>query len=86
MKENMYSIDVRIHHRICDAQKHLVQGKGNLMNEYINKMTSIELVLRFIKRFRMFFRINSIDVRFQQRNSDEGKHAFYRCENSSQNL
>ena len=42
MKENMYSIDVRIHHRICDAQKHLVQGKGNLMNEYINQMTLIE--------------------------------------------
>ena len=42
MKENMHSIDVRIHNRICDTQKHLVQGKGNLMNEYINQMTSIE--------------------------------------------
>ena len=42
MKEKMHSIDVRIHQRICDAQKHLVQGKGNLMNEYINQMTSIE--------------------------------------------
>ena len=86
MKEKMHSIDVRIHHRICDDKKHLVQGKGNLMNEYINQMTSIELVLRVIKRFRMFFRINLIDVRFQQRNSDEGKNAFYRCENSSKNL
>ena len=65
MKENMHSIDVRIHHRICDAQKHLVQGKSNLMNDYINQMTSIELVLRVIKRFRMSFRINLIDVRFQ---------------------
>ena len=86
MKENMHSIDVRIHHSICDAQKHIIQGKSNLMNEYINQMTSIELVLRVIKRFRMSFRINLIDVRFQQRNSDEGKDTFYRCENSSQNL
>ena len=45
MMENMHSVDVRNHHRICDAQKHQVQGKGNLMNEYINQMTSIELVL-----------------------------------------
>ena len=85
MKENMHSIDVRIHHRICDTQKHLVQGKGNLMNEYINQMTSIELVLRVIKRLRISFRINLMNMRFQQRDSDEGKHAFYRCENSSQN-
>ena len=85
MKENMHSIDVRIHQRICDTQKHLLQGKGNLMNEYINQMTSIELVLRVIKRFRISFRINLMNMRFQQRDSDEGKHAFYRCENSSQN-
>ena len=65
MKKNFHSIDMRFNHRICDAQKHLVQGKGNLMNEYINQMTSIELDLRVIKRCRMSFRINLIDVRFQ---------------------
>ena len=42
MKENMHSMDVRNHDRICDAQKHLVQEKDNLMNEYINQMTSID--------------------------------------------
>ena len=42
MKDNMHSIDVRIHHRICDAQKHLVEGKGYFMKEYINEETSIE--------------------------------------------
>ena len=42
MKEKMHSIDVRIHHRICDTQKHLVQGNANLMSEYISEMTSIE--------------------------------------------
>ena len=86
MKENMHSIDVRIHHRIRDAQKHLAQGKGDSMKEYINQVTSIELVLRVIKRFQVSLQVNLIHVGFQQRNSDEGKDAFYRCEKSSQNL
>ena len=65
MKENMHSIDVRIHHRICDAQKHLSQGKSNLMKELINQVTSIELIFRVIKRFQVSFKINLIDVIFQ---------------------
>ena len=65
MKKNLHSIDVRFHHRICDAQKHLVQGKGDWMKEYINKVTSIELVLRVIKSFQVSFKINLIDVIFQ---------------------
>ena len=32
MKENMTSKDVRFHHRISDAQKHIVQGTGNFIN------------------------------------------------------
>ena len=32
MKENMTSKDVRFHHRISDAQKHLEQGTGNFIN------------------------------------------------------
>ena len=56
MKRNLHSIDVRFHHRICDAQKHLVQGKGNLLNEYKNQMTLIELVLSVTKRFQMSFK------------------------------
>ena len=86
MKKNLHSIDVRFHHRICDAQKHLVQGKGDSMKEYINQVTSIELVSRVIKRFQVSLQVNLIHVGFQQRNSDEGKLAFYRCEISSQNL
>ena len=82
----MHFIDVRFHHRICDAQKYLVQGKGDWMKEYINEVTSIELVLRVIKSFKMSFKINLFHLGFQQRNSDDGKHAFYRCEKSSQNL
>ena len=78
MKKNIHSIDVRNHHRLCDGLKHLLQGKGNLNKEFINQVKSIELVLRVIKRFRMSFRINLIDVRFQQRNSDEREDTFYR--------
>ena len=32
MKENITSKDVRFHHRICDAQRYLVQGTGNCIN------------------------------------------------------
>ena len=42
MKKNLHSIDVRIHHRICDAQKHLAQGISDMMKEYIKEVTSIE--------------------------------------------
>ena len=65
MKKKFHSIHLRNHNRICDAQKHLVQGKGNLMNEYINQMTSIELVLRVLKRLQMSFKIHLLVVRFQ---------------------
>ena len=68
MKKNLHSIDVRFHHRICDAQKHLVQGKGDTMKEYINQVTSIELVSRVIKRFQVSLQVNLIHVGFQQRN------------------
>ena len=86
MKKNLHSIDVRFHHRICDAQKHLVQGIGHMMKEYINKVTSIQNDLRVIQRFQMSFKINLIDVRIQKRTLDKLEHAFYRCENSSRNL
>ena len=62
MKKNLHFIDVRFHHRICDAQKYLVQGKGDWMKEYINEVTSIELVLRVMKRLPMSFKIHLIDV------------------------
>ena len=42
MKKKLHSIDVIFHHRICDAQKHLVQEEGNLMNDFINQVKLIE--------------------------------------------
>ena len=41
-EENIHSKDVRNNHRICDAQKHLLPGTGNLMEESINQETSTE--------------------------------------------
>ena len=32
MKENITSKDVRFHHRICDAQKHLLHRTCNVIN------------------------------------------------------
>ena len=41
MEDSILRKDVRIHHRICDAQKHLVQRKGHLIEESINREKSI---------------------------------------------
>ena len=41
-EENIHSKDVRNHHRICDTQKHLLSGTGNLMEESIHQETSTE--------------------------------------------
>ena len=41
-EENIHSKDVRNHHRICDAQKHLLPGTSNLMEVSINQEISIE--------------------------------------------
>ena len=39
MEENLHSKDVRNHHRICDVQKHLLQGQVKLMELPINNET-----------------------------------------------
>ena len=41
MKENMTSKDVRFHHRICDAQKLLVQGTGNKCHKFVQELRKI---------------------------------------------
>ena len=37
MQEKMHSIDVRIHHRILDVQKHLSQVRVDLMQQPVNR-------------------------------------------------
>ena len=53
MKENMTPKDVRFHHRICDAQKHLVEGTGNFINLSRNQGKLFEKVLEVIKDLQM---------------------------------
>ena len=64
--ENMTSKDVRFHHTICDAQKHLVPGSGNFINLSRNQGKLFELVLEVIKDLQMsnkieFYRCERLD-------------------------
>ena len=73
MKENMTSKDVRFHHRICEAQKHLVQGTGNFINLSRNQGKLFEKVFEVIKDLQM-----SKKIEFYRcaRLTDERKHDF----------
>ena len=73
MKENMTSKDVSIHHRICDALKHLVQGTGNLMNLSRNQGKLFEKALESIKDLQMS---NKIEFYRCERLAEERKHHF----------
>ena len=73
MKENMTSKDVRFHHRICDAQKHLVQGTGNFINLSRNQGKLFEKVLEVIKDLQMS---RKIEFYRYARLADERKHDF----------
>ena len=74
IKENIHTIDVRNHHRICDAQKHLLQGSGNLIEKSIEHELSIEWMSETIKNWKMSMKVNFIDVRIQLRPMHERKH------------
>ena len=71
MKENMTSKDVRFHHRICDAQKLLVQGTGNFINLSKNQGKLFEKGLEVTKDLQM-----SKQIEFYRcaRLADERKH------------
>ena len=73
MKENMTSKDVRFHHRICEAQKHLVQGTGDFINLSRNQGKLFEKLLEVIKNLQM-----SKKIEFYRcaRLADERKHDF----------
>ena len=73
IKENITSKDVRFHHRICDAQKHLVHGTGNFINLSWNQGELFEQVLEVIKDLQMSKKIEF--YRFE-RLEDERKHDF----------
>ena len=69
----MTSKDVRFHHRICDAQKHLVQGTGDFINLSRNQGKLFEMVLEVIKDLQMS---KKIEFYRYARLADERKHHF----------
>ena len=73
MKENMTPKDVRFHHRICDAQKHLVEGTGNFINLPRNQGKLFEKVFEVIKDLQMS---KKIEFYRYARLADERKHDF----------
>ena len=73
MKENMTSKDVRFHHRICDAQKHLVPGTDNFINLLRNQGKLFESVCDVIINI---LKMKKIEFYRCARLADERKHDF----------
>ena len=73
VNESITSKDLRFHHRICDAQKHLLQGTGNFINLSRNQGKLFELVLEVIKNLQMS---KQIEFYRSERLADERKHDF----------
>ena len=69
----MTSKDVRFHHRIRDAQKHLVKRIGNFINLSRNQGKLFEKVLEVIKDLQMS---KKIEFYRYARLADERKHDF----------
>ena len=73
MKENMTPKDLRFHHRICDAQKHLVPGTGNFINLLRNQGKLFESMCDVILNIQM---MKIIEFYWCERLGDERKHHF----------
>ena len=74
---------MRIHHRILDAQKDLLQTLAKLKKKTFDKQI-IELTMK--KTFKSCQTSIKSNLRLQQRFEFATKVPFTRCENSSQNL
>ena len=82
-QQSIDSLDMRIHHRICDDQKHvlatLVQLKEKIIDTY-------KINLAIENKVFMVKNMYSIKVRLLERHTVATKRVVTRCENSSQNL
>ena len=83
MQQKFLSLDVRIHHRIWDAQKHLLHTLARLKKKTFDNQI-IELTIK--KTFKSCQTSIKSNLRLQQRFEFATKVPFTRCENSSQNL
>ena len=77
------ALDVRIHHRICDVQKHLLHSLVKLTKRLV---CNFLIKLHDQQNFYIALDVYSIYVRPQQRVSEATNRLCTRCENSSQNL
>ena len=83
MQQKFLSLDVRIHHRILDSQKHLLHILAKVKKKTFDNQI-IELTMR--KTFKSCQTSIKSNLRLQQRFEFATKVPFTRCENSSQNL
>ena len=83
MQQKFLSLDVRIHHRIWDAQKHLLHTLVKLNKKTFHNQIIKLTMKKTFKSCQTSIKSNS---RLQQRVEFATKHPFTRCENSSQNL
>ena len=63
-QQNDYGLDVRNHHRICDAQKHLLHTLAERKEKFID-----DYMINFTIQHNVYIisNIYSIDLRLQQR-------------------
>ena len=83
LQEKFLSLDVRIHHRIWDAQKHLLHTLVKLNKKTFHNQI-IKLTMK--KTFKSCQTSIKLNLRLQQMFEFATKVPFTRCENSSQNL
>ena len=83
VQTNVDSLDVRIHQRIRDVQKHLHHKCVKVNKRLIYNYWRYVSIHSNVKSLSNMY---SIDMRPEQRLSVISKRQFIRCENSSQNL
>ena len=83
LQQKFLSLDVRMHHRIWDAQKHLLHTLAKLKKKTFDNQI-IELTIK--KTLISCQKSIKSNLRLQQRFEFATKVPFTRCENSSQNL
>ena len=81
--QNVSSLDVRIHHRICDAQKHLLHTLVKQKKYIIENCIIYVTILRNVSILSNIF---SIEEKLQESVYVSTKRILTRCESSSQNL
>ena len=82
VQQKVYSVDVRNHHRIWDAQKHLQLTLDGLKEKFIDKFfINVRIQQNILNRLKHLFNRDKSLAEV----CSPTKGLFTRCENSSQN-